>query len=95
MNDIKTVTLNGGELKVEGINGQNTIITNRGTSTVYASTRANVTPDGEGVAAISAGTAINLPDVNGTVYLLGNGKAQLEGTDYGTANVAPGAIPID
>ncbi len=90
MNDIKTVTLNGGELKVEGINGQNTIITNRGTSTVYASTRANVTPDGDGTAAIPPGWIMNLHGTNGTVYLLGTGKVQLKGTDVSWLPISAG-----
>ena len=90
MNDIKTVTLNGGELKVEGINGQNTIITNRGTSTVYASTRANVTPDGDGTAAIPSNSSMNLHGTNGTLYLLGTGKVQLKGTDVSWLPISAG-----
>ncbi len=85
---IKPVMLSGTELKVEGLGGKNAVIVNFGSADLYASARPNIIPDGEGVAAISAGTAINLPDVNGTVYLLGNGRVQLEGTDYGTVNIS-------
>ena len=81
MSDIKTVTLDGGELKVESLNGQNTIIVNRGTATLYASIDPDIVPDGDNVAAIPTGGAMNLHGTNGTVYLLGTGKAQLTGTD--------------
>lgn len=91
----RTVILSGEEVKVDKLGGKNAVIVNFGSADLYASPRPNIIPDGEGVAAISAGTAINLPDINGTVYLLGNGKVQLEGTDYETVNVAPGATPLD
>lgn len=82
MSDIKTVTLDGGEHKVEGLGGQNTVIVNRGSATLYASASANVTPDGDNTAAIPSGGVMNLYGTNGTVYLLGTGKVELEGTDY-------------
>ncbi len=91
----RTVILSGEEVKVDKLGGKNAVIVNFGSADLYASAHQNIIPDGDGVAAISAGTAINLPDINGTVYLLGNGKVQLEGTDYETVNVAPGAIPLD
>ncbi len=91
----RTAILSGEEVKVDKLGGKNAVIVNFGSADLYASARPNIIPDGEGVAAISAGTAINLPDVNGTVYLLGNGRVQLEGTDYETVNVAPGATPLD
>lgn len=81
MSNIETVTLDGTEIKVEGLGGQNTIITNRGTANLYASAYENITPDGDNVAAILPGGAMNLQDTNGTVYLLGTGKVQLQGTD--------------
>lgn len=74
MKDIKTVTLDGAELKVEGLGGQNTVIVNRGSATLYASASANVTPDGDNTAAIPSGGVMNLYGTNGTVYLLGTGK---------------------
>lgn len=85
---IKQVTLSGEELKVEGIGGRNAVIVNFGSADLYASAYPDIVPDGKNVAAISAGSAINLPDTNGTVYLLGTGKVQLEGTDYGTVNIS-------
>lgn len=84
---IKTAILDGVEMRVTGLGGQNTIIVNFGGAMLYASAYPDIVPDGRNVAAISAGGAINLKDTNGTVYLLGTGKVQLEGTDYGTVNV--------
>lgn len=84
---IKPVMLSGGELKVEGLGGKNAVIANFGSNILYASAYPGVIPDGKNVAAISAGTAINLRDTNGTVYLLGTGRVQLEGTDYETVNI--------
>lgn len=85
---IKTVILDGTEQCVTGLGGSNAVIANFGRSTLYASAYPDIVPDGKNVAAISAGNAINLPDTNGTVYLLGSGRVQLEGTDYKTVNVS-------
>lgn len=85
---IKQVILSGEELKVEGLGGRNAVIANFGSADLYASTYPDIVPDGNNIAAISAGSAINLPDTNGTVYLLGTGRVQLEGTDYGTVNIS-------
>lgn len=90
MSDIKTVTLDGGELKVEGLNGQNTIIVNRGSATLYASINPDIVPDGDNVAAIPSGGAMNLHGTNGTVYLLGTGKVQLQGTDVAWVPMSSG-----
>lgn len=90
MSNIETVTLNGAELKVEGLGGQNTIIINRGSATLYASAYANVVPDGDNAAAILPGGAMNLHGTNGTVYLLGTGKVQLQGTDIADLPIALG-----
>lgn len=84
---IKQVMLSGEELKVEGLGGKNAVIANFGSADLYASAYPDIVPDGKDVAAISAGSAVNLGDTNGTVYLLGTGRVQLEGTDYGTVNV--------
>lgn len=84
--NIKTVTLDGSEVKVEGLGGQNTIVQNLGGSAVYASASPGVEAGADGVAEISAGGGINLYGTNGTVYLLGSGKVQLVGTDYSTVN---------
>lgn len=84
---IKTVILDGAEMRVTGLGGQNTMIVNFGGAMLYASVRPDIVPDGKGAAAISAGGAMNLRDTNGTVYLLGTGKVQIEGTDYGTVDI--------
>lgn len=86
MSDIKTVILDGTEIKVEGLRGQNTAIVNQGSSTVYVSVNSGIEPDKDNVAAILAGGAMNLYDTHGTIYLFGMGKVQLRGTDY---NVLP------
>ncbi len=84
---IKTIVLDGSEVRVTGLGGSNTVIVNFGSSELYASAYPDIVPDGRNVAAISAGSAVNLRDTHGTVYLLGTGRVQLEGTDYGTVNV--------
>ena len=84
---IKTVISDGTERCVTGLGGSNTVIVNFGSSELYASAYPDIVPDGRNVAAISAGSAVNLRDTHGTVYLLGTGKVQLEGTDYETVNV--------
>lgn len=84
---IKTVVLDGAETRVTGLGGKNTVIVNFGGSTLYASAKPDIVPDGKGVAAIAAGSAVNLRDTNGMAYLLGTGRVQLQGTDFGTVNV--------
>lgn len=90
MSNIETVTLDGAELKVEGLGGQNTIIINRGSANLYASAYADAVPDGDNVALILPGGAMNLHGTNGTVYLLGTGKVQLQGTDTADLPIALG-----
>lgn len=87
MSDFKTVVLSGEELKVDKLGGKNTVIVNFGSAELYASAYPGIVPDGDSVAAIPAGGAVNLRDTYGTVYLLGTGKVQLMGTDYKTVNV--------
>ena len=87
MSDFKTVVLSGSELKVDKLGGKNTVIVNFGSAELYASAYPGIVPDGDSVAAIPAGGAVNLRDTYGTVYLLGTGKVQLMGTDYKTVNV--------
>lgn len=82
MSDITTVTLDGGELKVEGLNGQNTEIINKSGGAVYASKCPGVVPEADGVIEIAANTRDGLHGTNGTLYLLGTGKVELRGTDY-------------
>ncbi len=82
MSNIKTVVLNGTELKVEGLGGQNTAIINKSGGTVYASVNPNIVPEGDNVIEIAAGDRDGLYNTNGTLYLLGTGKVELRGTDY-------------
>lgn len=82
MADIKTVTLDGTELKVEGLGGQNTAIINKSGGAVYASVDPNIVPEGDNVIEIAAGERDGLYNTNGTLYLLGTGKVELRGTDY-------------
>lgn len=83
----KTVILDGTEVLVTGLGGQNTVIVNFSDETLYVSSKPDIVPDDKNVAAIAAGGALNLRDTYGTVYLLGTGRVQLEGTNYGTVNV--------
>lgn len=86
MSSIKTVTLSGAEVKVDGLSGQNTIVQNFGGSAVYASVSPGVAADADGVARIPAGGALNVYGTRGTIYLKGAGKVQLIGTDYSDLN---------
>ena len=90
MSNIETVVLGGDELKAGGLGGQNTIIINRSSAMLYASAYANIVPDGDNAAAILPGGAMNLHGTNGTVYLLGTGKVQLQGTDIADLPIALG-----
>lgn len=82
MSDIKTVTLNGSEMCVEGLGGQNTAIINKSGGAVYASVNPNIVPEGDNVIEIAAGDRDGLYNTNGSLYLLGTGKVELRGTDY-------------
>ncbi len=82
MTDIKTVILDGSELKVEGLGGQNTAVINKSGGAVYASVNPNIVPEGDNVIEIGAGDRDGLYNTNGTLYLLGSGKVELRGTDY-------------
>ncbi len=79
---IKTVTLNGAELKIDGLTGQNTIIINKSSGAVYASNAPGIVPEADGVIEIHAGGRDGLYGTHGTVYLSGAGKVELRGTDY-------------
>lgn len=84
--NIKTVVLSGAEIKVDGLDGQNTVIRNLGSSAVYASVSPGIEADADGVAEIPAGGGVVLYDTHGTVYLFGTGKVQLTGSDYSIVN---------
>ncbi len=98
---IKTIQLTGTEQSVDGLSGYNTIIVNRGSETVYASAKPGIAAGADGVIAIDAGSREELPDTNGTVYLLGSGEVNLRGTE-GSVNfrvpssgTAGGSTPAD
>lgn len=81
MNNIKTVVLEGDEIKIEGLAGQNTNIQNLGDMAVYVSASRRIVPGADGVAELPAGGSLILYDTYGTVYLLGEGRVQLTGTN--------------
>lgn len=81
MANIKTIALNGAEIKVE-IAGQNCAVRNDGTDTVYASRTAGVAAGADGVLAVPAGQSAVLRDTCGALFLLGTGSVQLVGADY-------------
>lgn len=78
---IKTIILNGSEVKVSGPDGDNAEIHNFGMGTVYASKSPNITADADNVIAVSSGAIDGLTGTRGTVYLLGKGKVQVNFTD--------------
>ncbi|MCM1166689.1 MAG: hypothetical protein NC299_13695 [Lachnospiraceae bacterium] len=79
---IRTIDLDGSETIVKELGGQNTAIINKSGSAVYASKYPNIKPEADGVIEIAAGARDGLYGTNGTLYLLGNGKVELRGTDY-------------
>ena len=85
MSNIKKVTLDGSEVKIE-TGGQNTIVKNLSTDTIYASAFPNITAEADNVAEIASGTGEVIYGTHGTVYLLGKGRVQCTGTDYATVN---------
>ena len=72
----KTVVLDGSEAEASKLGGQNTAVQNLGSSTIYASAKAGIVPEADGVCAIPAGGSAVIPDTHGTVYLFGSGKVQ-------------------
>lgn len=78
---VKTIVLNGSEIKVTGPDGDNAEIHNFGMGTVYASKFSNITEGADNVIAISSGAIDGLSGTGGTVYLLGKGKVQVNFTD--------------
>lgn len=78
---VKTVILDGSELKVSGPDGDNAEIHNFGTGTVYASKFPDIAADADNVIAVSPGAIDGLSGTGGTVYLLGTGKVQVNFTD--------------
>ncbi|MDE6728862.1 MAG: hypothetical protein K2J80_13145, partial [Oscillospiraceae bacterium] len=87
---IKTVTLVGKELKADGLGGFNTVVQNLSGGALYASKYPNIVPGADNVAEIPTGTSKLISTTNGTVYLLGTGKAELTGQDYDGVNSSGG-----
>lgn len=92
MSNIRTVTLTGTEIKIDGLVGQNTIVHNLGGSAVYVGTAPGIVAGADGVAEIPAGGALNVYGTFGTIYLKGTGKVQLTGTDYSELNCVSAAV---
>lgn len=90
--NIKTVTLNGGEVEVN-LTRRNCHIRNLGTEMIYASLKPGIVPDADGVLGVPAGAVDVLHDTDGKVYVKGNGKVQLVGSDFadGILGVVAGA----
>lgn len=83
---IKTVILNGTELEVSGLGGFNTVVHNLSVEAMYASKDPGVAAGADNVAEIPAGAAKLISTTNGTVYLLGTGKAEVTGQDNDSVN---------
>lgn len=79
---IKTINLNGSEMKITELGGDNTEIFNNGNDTIYASKLPKVTAGGDEVIAIPAGAIDGLYGTQGTIYLLGTGSVELRGVDH-------------
>lgn len=84
---IRTINLNGSEVKVTELGGDNTHIFNNSGNTLYASKMPNITVGGDNVIAIPAGAIDGLYGTRGTVYLLGSGSVEVRGVDHKIANV--------
>lgn len=82
----KTAVLSGSEVEVSDLGGQNVAVKNLGDSSIYASPYPNVVAGADNVVEIPAGSGEVVLDANGTVYLLGTGKAQCTGMSYATPN---------
>lgn len=80
---VKTVELTGGsEMKIENLDGQNTVIINNSGEKLYASAFPDIEAGADNVIEIPAGARDGLNGTHGTVYLLGSGRVELRGTDY-------------
>lgn len=78
---VKTVILNGSEVKVSGPDGDNAEIHNFGSGTVYASKFPNIAANADNVIAVASGAIDGLTGTHGVVYLLGTGRVQVNFTD--------------
>lgn len=82
----KTAVLSGAEVEVSDLGGQNVAVKNLGDGVIYASIYPNIEAGADNVVEIPAGGGEVVFDAQGTVYLLGTGKAQCTGTSYATPN---------
>lgn len=94
---IKTVTLSGTEVAVDGLDGFHTVVHNMSDGAVYASRHPNITAGADNVAEIPAGAAKLISTTKGKVYLVGNGRVELtgqddEGIDYSSSAVSAGIV---
>ena len=78
----QTIDLNGYEIKVTELGGDNTQIFNNSGNMLYASKMPDITAGGDNVIAIPAGAADGLYGTHGTVYLLGTGSVEVRGADH-------------
>lgn len=83
---VKTVVLEGAEVCVTGLDGQNAVVKNLGEKSVFASAFAGVSEGADNVVEIPASSGEVLYDTHGTVYLSGTGKVQITGTNYDAVN---------
>lgn len=83
---IKTVVLEGAEICVTGLDGQNAIVKNLGSKPIWASAFAGVSEGADNVVEIPASSGEVLFGAHGTVYLNGSGKVQITGTNYDNIN---------
>ena len=91
---IKTVTLSGTEVAVDGLNGFHTVVHNMSAESVYASRHPNIAAGADDVAEIPAGAVKLISTTKGKVYLVGNGKVELTGQDDGGAYIFSAASGI-
>ena len=89
---IKTVTLSGTEVTVDGLGGFNTVVHNMSSGTVYASKYPNIVAGADDVAEIPAGAVKLISTTNGKVYLVGGGRVELTGQDYDGVNYSSSAV---
>ncbi len=77
---IRTVSLEGAEMKVDNLGGYHVSVRNNGSGVLYASASPNIVPGADGVLPVGAGECACCPDCGGTIYLVGNGEVVLGGT---------------
>lgn len=79
---IKTITLTGKEVRVDGLGGFYAAVHNMSGNAVYASKYPNIKVGADDVAEIPSGGVKLITTVKDAVYLLGVGKVELSGQDH-------------